>query len=306
MAGTRRKSSAATRIEGSPVVATSLAASALVLVAVVVAALADGRLGLSGRSDQRAPQLRNNAISAPATRAPHGDLPGWRQVFVEDFDRPVALGRFVSDGYYGPRFRRTYPHPWKDTSGHGSYDPDRTVSVADGVLDTYLHTEGGQARVAAVEPTLALTTRGQTYGRYAVRFRADTLPGYKIAWLLWPDSGLRSEGEIDFPEADLDARLKAFLHQASHDGSPYSLGVQDEYESQVRPTGWHTAVTEWQPGSVQFLLDGEVLGTSTDRVPARPMHWVLQTETRLSGPPPDPSVSGHVQVDWVAAWSYAP
>jgi hypothetical protein len=51
-----------------------------------------------------------------------------------------------------------------------------------------------------------------------VRFRADLLPGYKIAWLLWPDAyseGLATwpqDGEVDFPEGDLAGGFWAFMH----------------------------------------------------------------------------------------------
>jgi hypothetical protein len=245
-------------------------------------------------------------VPPPTTSgAPVGDLPGWHQVFIEDFDSSAALGSFMSDAYYGPRFKRTYPYPWKDTSKNGTYDPGKTLSVSSGVLDTYLHTQGTETAVAAVEPTLPFA-RGQTYGRYAVRFRADPVPGFKVAWLLWPDSGLRSEGEIDFPEANLDSTIKAFMHHASNDGTSSSLGTQDAFVSSATFSPWHTAVIEWQPGKVTFLLDGAVLGTSTTKVPSRSMHWVLQTETRLGGGAPPATAAGHVQVDWVAAWSYAP
>lgn len=239
--------------------------------------------------------------------APIGDLPGWRQIFVEDFTRPAALGTFTTDSYYGPRFQRTYPYPWKDTSKHGTYDPGKTLSVANGMLDADMHTDGTEICVAAVEPTLPLATRGQTYGRYAIRFRVDAVAGYKTAWLLWPDSGLRSEGEIDFPEGNLDGVIKAFMHYASNDGTANSLGVQDAFASTATYPVWHTSVIEWSPGRVNFVLDGKVLGTSTtSQVPSRPMHWVIQSETALSGALPSTSAHAHVSVDWLAVWAYAP
>jgi hypothetical protein len=239
-------------------------------------------------------------------QAPVGDLPGWRQLFVEDFTRPAPLGTFMTDAYYGPRFARTYPYPWKDTSKNGTYDPAKTLAVADGRLDVDLYTAGSEICVAAVEPTLPLTSRGQTYGRYAIRFRADAVPGYKTAWLLWPDSGLRSEGEIDFPEGNLDGTIRAYMHHASNDGTGTSLGVQDAFRSSAGYPDWHTAVIEWSPGLVRFFLDGILLGTSTSQVPSRPMHWVIQTETALGGVVPSPSAAGHVEIDWVAAWAYSP
>jgi hypothetical protein len=32
------------------------------------------------------------------------------------------------------------------------------------------------------------------------------------------------------------------------------------------------------------------------------MHWILQTETQLSGGPPAASVTSDVEVDWVAVY----
>jgi hypothetical protein len=51
------------------------------------------------------------------------------------------------------------------------------------------------------------------YGRYSVRFKADPLAGFKIAWLLWPDSGVwPRDGEIDFPEGELDLTIYGAAH----------------------------------------------------------------------------------------------
>jgi beta-glucanase (GH16 family) len=137
---------------------------------------------------------------------------------------------------------------------------------------------------------------GLTYGRYAVRFRADPLPRYKTAWLLWPDSERWSDGEIDFPEGNLDGRINAFMH---HRGNPTA---QEAYSTTATYPTWHTAVIEWTPQSVRFLLDGQVVGndTVTQFIPNTPMHWVLQTETDTDpGRPPADSTAGNVQIDWV-------
>ena len=87
-----------------------------------------------------------------------------------------------------------------------------------------------------------------------------------------------------------------------HKGKPTD---QDAYPTEVTFSEWHTAVIEWSPTAVRFLLDGTLIGESTDRnlIPAAPMHWVLQTETALGNKAPDPLASGHVQIDWVAAYS---
>ena len=177
--------------------------------------------------------------------------------------------------------------------------PSKVLSVHDGALDYYIHSENGVHMVSAPWVT---TTKGQAYGRYSVRFKADALPGYKTAWLLWPDSeSWPADGEIDFPEGNLGStdHINAFAHYAS------SAGGQDAFSTSATYSSWHTATVEWIPGKITFYLDGAVIGTSTKMVPTNPMHWVLQTETNLDGYAPADSVAGHVYVDWVSVWTKA-
>jgi hypothetical protein len=249
-------------------------------------------------------KLRGNASECAAVVDPSGvpapsrDLPGWRLVFVDDFRSRIRLGRFGRSAKWNP-----YPHPWRDTSRNGTYWPEHGLSTHDGVLDIWLHTErdGGEDThvVNAPQPVIPGVERGQLYGRYAIRFKADPVPGYKTAWLLWPDSGERHEGEIDFPEGSLNGTISAFLHpvDARSGSDKSSFATRATYRS------WHTAVIEWSPGRVAFLLDGRKIGVVTSRVPDRPMHWVIQTETQLSGGPPPDDASGHVYIDWVAAYA---
>lgn len=235
---------------------------------------------------------------------PVGDLPGWQQVFADDFTTPVALGSYPAA--VAAKWGRSYPDGWHDTTGHGSYSPSKVVSISGGIMNLDLHTENGVHLVAAPVPTIpgAEGSRGGLrYGRYAVRFRADVAPGYKTAWLLWPDSGnWPHDGEIDFPEGNLDGPIKAFLHP--QDG--VSSAPSARFHTGVPYTSWHTAVIERTEGGVTFLLDGRVVGSVSERVPNTPMHWVLQTETALIGPPPMDATRANVQIDWVAVWVPAP
>jgi hypothetical protein len=234
---------------------------------------------------------------------PIGDIPGWRQIFSDDFSVDVPLGDFPSavSSKWKP-----YPYPWKDTSKNGTYWPQKGISFHDGRMDIWLHTEtvdGVAVHVVnAPQPILPGTSRGQLYGRYVVRFTADAVPGYKTAWLLWPDSNTwPRDGEIDFPEGSLTGEIYAFMHrQGATTGSD-----QDWYATGANYGSWHTAVIEWLPTRCTFILDGKVIGNSTSRVPNTPMHWVLQTETQLSGGAPADSASGHVYIDWVAVYSPA-
>jgi hypothetical protein len=234
---------------------------------------------------------------------PVGDLAGWKQQYADNFQVPVPLGSFptsVADEW------NAYPFPWKDTSKVGVYAPLRVVEINNSIMTKHIRTENGQPLVAAILPKLPRTGAGSgmTYGRFAVRFRADPLPGYSMAWLLWPDSGVwPRDGEIDFPEMALDSKsIGAYLHRqggASGDDKTSFIVPAD-------PSAWHTAVIEWSPNLVVFSLDGVEIGRTTERVPNTPMHWVLQTETVLHAAPPAPNVAGDVQIDWVAAWAYDP
>jgi hypothetical protein len=231
---------------------------------------------------------------------PTGDLFGWRLVFVDSFRSHIPLGRFGRSAKWNP-----YPYPWRDTSRNGMYWPEHGLSTHDGVLDIWLHTEkvdgSGMHVVNAPQPVIPGVERGQLYGRYAIRFKGDPVPGYKTAWLLWPDSGERREGEIDFPEGSLTGTISAFVHpvDAGSASDASSFSTRATYRS------WHTAVIVWEPGRCTFVLDGKVIGTVTDRVPATPMHWVIQTETQLSGGAPPDDASGHVYIDWVAVYKRA-
>jgi hypothetical protein len=235
-----------------------------------------------------------SGVDSSGQAMPTGNIAGWTQIWADNFPYNVSLGNFPAgtNGKWS-----AYPDGWHDTSGNGTYNCTKVCSVHDGMLDMFIHSENGTHYVAVPYPKLS--PWGMTYGRYAVRFTADPLPRYKTAWLLWPDSNTwPRDGEIDFPEGNLDSNICAFMH---HQGAT-SGGDQDAFCSQTRYTGWHTAVTEWTPSSVKFYLDGALLGTSTSRIPNTPMHWVLQTETQVSSTAPDNATQGHVYVDWAAVY----
>jgi hypothetical protein len=245
------------------------------------------------------PVAAPGAASPSGQPPPVGDLPGWHQVFLDDFNTPVPLGSFPAavSSWWG-----AYANTAHDTTGRGRYYPEKVLSVSDGKLNMFLHTENGEHLVAAPYPKVTpAPPYGQLYGRYAVRFRADPLQGYKTSWLLWPDSGnWPYDGEIDFPEQDLDTTVMGFVH---HKGG--SAGNdQDWFSTNARYSDWHTAVIEWTPGKVVFSLDGQVIGQTTKRIPDTPMHWVLQTETGLTSAPDD-TTQGYIQIDWVAVWARA-
>ena len=236
------------------------------------------------------------------TSAPGSDLPGWRLVLSEDFTTDAALGHFAAvypgwAGYDG----------WRDTSRglgrpvaqQGEYDSATTTTVHDGVVDEHLHTAGSTPQVMALTPPLG-SAADSPYGRYAVRFKADEIPGYKMAWLLWPTSDDWHQGEVDFPEGDLGGPVEGYAHDVTGDPSRNAWSVQ----TGTSMTDWHTAVIEWSPGRLTYTLDDRSWTTTdTSAIPTDPMHWILQTETQLSAQAPPAGSAGHVYVDWVAAWT---
>jgi hypothetical protein len=242
---------------------------------------------------------------------PLGDIPGWRQIFADDFKEPVALGGWsdcsverLTCGSLPATYRDrwwAFLEGWSDQAS-GLYSPSKTLSIADGVMDVYVHTVGGVHLTAAPIPLIhgRAGPLGQLYGRYAIRFRSDSLHGYKVAWLLWPDSETwPRDGEIDFPEGNLDMVIEAYMHRRDATAGNDAVG----FSSGVRLSGaWHTAVIEWKKDSVVFILDGQVIGATMDRIPDMPMHWVLEVTTTLDGYEPVDETEGHVDIDWVAVW----
>lgn len=252
------------------------------------------------------------AGSASATTSPSGepmplgDLPGWHQIFAEDFTKDAPLGSWGSDcdpnrivytGATGTQWR-SYPNCYLDTRKH-PYRADQVLSVQNGMLDFYLHNVDGVPAGANPSPVLSGGTQYQTYGRYSARFRLDNpnLSEYYIAWLLWPQNDTDWQcAESDYPEGLLSSStLSAFAHYGCH-------GAQDEFPTTADRTAWHTYTQEWMPGVRKYYLDGRLVGTSTNLVHAGPERWQLQTESSGNTGPD----SGNLLVDWVVVYSYVP
>lgn len=249
---------------------------------------------------------------------PVGNLPGWTQVFTDDFTTNVPVGGFSNcNSYYHQCFGLpadvrskwfAFPDGWKDASGNGTYMPSKVMSIQNGVMNLYLHSENGVRMVAAPQPIIPVgegPDTGLLYGRYAIRFRADPLVGYETTFLLWPDSEVwPRDGEIDWPEGDLAGTQWSTMNAYMHHQGATSGSDQDAFASGVPYGAWHTLVIEWLPTRVSFIIDGRTIGTSTTRIPNTPMHWVLQTPTSLDALA-SLSTAGHLQIDWVAVWKPA-
>ncbi|SHE88395.1 Glycosyl hydrolases family 16 [Seinonella peptonophila] len=264
---------------------------------------------------------------------PKGDLPGWKQVFSDDFEGvTLPKGSFKDckeEGCQGlPEPTQSnwgaYPNTYDDTAGlcnkgsnrcptgqkykfGGVYDPEKTVSIVkengDGVMKIDMFNDGQKNHVAAMIPK---KMAGKKYGRYAIRFKTTKTPGYKLAWLLWADNEEKCKGcEIDFPELELDKKIAGFVH-------PKGGGQQDSYETGASFDQWHTAVTEWTPGKIKFYLDGKEVKQSgsgktesTNNIPDEPMSWIIQSESSLDpSSVAEPNSKATIWISWVAGWEY--
>lgn len=254
----------------------------------------------------------------PSGVAPPVNVRGWEPIFIEDFNTPTERGDFIGNALYQkwsayPSGART-SSPWKA----GRYD-NSILEVVDSCLVLNVHTDdAGHALTAALRPKLSSTAPwGVTALRQSIRFRCDPLPGYKLAWMLWPDAEIVGEpsnwpedGEIDFPECGLALgdTIHGFVHRegaSGPDGGSDQWAVNTKVEAAAGE--WHTATINWKPGMwrtamCEFVLDGISIGKWTQRIPDGPMHSVIQTEPLPQWAKPDKRVAGSIWIDWYVAY----
>jgi hypothetical protein len=213
---------------------------------------------------------------------PAAEPSGWTRVYGRDSWAGRNLARDFT----------AYPTRWRDTSNHGRYSGLANVSTAPGLLVVKLGSDKTGPRVTAIMPNLG---KGQRNGRYSVRARTSAVgTGYKTTWVLWPDDErwpLR--GSMAWPDGAITGTPTAIVHWAT------PAGGQDTISQTASNTDWHTYTIEWTPGRAQFFLDGALVGTATNKIPATSMHWVLQSETILGATPPLPTASATIQIDWI-------
>jgi hypothetical protein len=227
---------------------------------------------------------------------------GWKRVVSQDFTTAAAIGSFNSkySGWSGyDTYTDTSRTAGRPAATQGTYMNGTQASVANGLFDCYIKTVGTKPTTCA----LTVPNSSQKYGRYTVRWKTDSMPGYKFAWLLWPSSENWDEGEVDFPEGDLAGQIEGYSHDNS--GNPSNNAFSANFGVKM-PGAWHTTTIEWKPGSLSFILDGKANTTTNSKaIPKTNFRWVLQTESQIDSRPPSTSVSGHYQIDWITMDSYA-
>lgn len=260
---------------------------------------------------RRSAMRPGNASGIPL---PTNDQAGWTLAYANDFNSNFATGAVSSTGVFPAPYASdlwAFPLGWADDNANlnaddSQYDPQSTLSVSGSILRQHMTVITGSARstVVGVYPSPGT---GRLYGRFSVCFRVPVaFHGWKTAWLLWPDfpGDGRQNGEIDYPEGDLDGidTITGFMHwQNATTGS----------QQTTRPTTvvnadglWHRGKIVWLPTGCEFWIDGVKQGTTiTANIPANPMHWILQSEVVLAGGPnpttPVLGAEGHLQLDWI-------
>lgn len=237
-----------------------------------------------GKSDCTVTFVQPAATAPPASAdsIPLGDVVSdgvkWRQVLSEDFNSATRPAGW---------------HPYADgPCCDNKYNDLGRVTYHDGLMDVAIADSQG-----TLQGTAGQFGNTQTSMRTALRFRTDKpFSGAGEANMIWPTDDVWGNGEIDWPETQFNSTIGGFVHQVGAHPEVNSLYV----DTGVTPSsGWHTAVTEWKPGSfVRFYLDGRMVGEDTRNVPTTPHDWRFQTADNGEAT----SNGGHFQIAWVAQW----
>ncbi|MGN7189926.1 glycoside hydrolase family 16 protein [Curtobacterium sp. MCBA15_004] len=251
-------------------------------------ALAAGALVVAAGSVVAATTGGGTAADPSGEAMPAADGGDWRRVFSEDFATPTATGAFESR--YGERF--SVYHGFADTAGTGRYSAS-ALTARDGVLDVRLRTTAaGTPLAGGIVPLVDGRWGGQTAGRYSIRMRSDHVDGYGVAVLLWSDENVWADGEIDFPEGDLGTPAFLNVHCLA---DPAEKCIHHQTEASL--ADWHTYTIEWTPERMSFLVDGRVVGSTTEDIPTARMHLVVQAGSNGGVPPRE--AAGSLLVDWM-------
>jgi Glycosyl hydrolases family 16 len=228
---------------------------------------------------------------------PVGNLPGWNQVFADDFTG-TSLGSNWG-AYQGI----------PGSSPTALWEPSHAV-VNNGLdLQTYQDSDyGNQLVTAGVGGGV-----DQTYGQYDVRFRIDQADGVKYAIMLWPNAAWPCGGEIDFGEDGGGGRQSTTLtvHYCNSSGGN---AILPQHTISADFSQWQTLGIDWTPGSIVWTLNGQPEATITGaHVPSGPMFLAIQSETNTNcALSPgytciDPTTPPNVNMDiaWVAEYAMA-
>lgn len=235
------------------------------------------------------PDLDSSDPDPSGVMMPVGSLPGWKQVFTDDFDRTSL----------GPKWDAYTGQPDGDPGGY--FDPSR-IRVGGGVLTIGAWPDPARGGIYVTGGVSNRNTVAETYGRYDIRFRMDQGQGVAYALLLWPANN-DYPPEIDIAEDNGRDRRTMYANVHPAGGNPIQSMIGGDFSQ------WHTAGVQWTPGAVVFTLDGQPWSSVTGgNVPTEPMALALQTQAWYCGHTweacPNSSTPPRVNllVDWVVGY----
>lgn len=202
-------------------------------------------------------------LASASTAMPIGDLPGWRQIFADDFSR------------------RTLGNSWFPYSGQPGSDPaawwdPSHLAVSHGQLVIRTSREMTPLGLRWVSGGIGLNDRyAGIYGRYSIRMRMEGGRGISAIALLWPMSSWPPE--VDFYEDSPSARTRNSMSATVHYGAADNQ-LQRTLHG-VDFTQWHTIGLVWSPGLLSFTVDGRSWARiSGSSVPTQAMNLAIQVQ----------------------------
>jgi licheninase len=241
--------------------------------------------------------VREARIQQPArsesTRSPSVPITWGKPVFVDTFSGTTL------------NLSRWYIYDDPEGKYSGVHRTRSSVQVRDGSLRLIGHYERPYGFVSGgVSYNI-----NQTYGRWVVKFRADSGEGYEPIVLLWPKGTWPAHGEIDIAEVLSSDRHGAgeFLHLGQA-----NRFIGHRIPNSVNFTKWHILAVDWLPGHITFWLDGKQTWTvrrkrgSRNYIPSTPFHLALQNDAGCDHQcAPSTSRSRRVvmQVAWVKIYA---
>jgi beta-glucanase (GH16 family) len=220
-------------------------------------------------------------------------------VYSQDFKTNVSVGDAATfNSAYGQYFTG-YSNTNTTSNGSGYYLPNEVLSVANDALHWALGWDGTHYACAAPVP---MGYTGIKYGSMEVRVKVShsiAASGYKIAFLLWPDSNNWADGEIDWGEVDsLDGKPRLATVKVPSD-SDFLPNPKVYAPSALDDGNYHIIRMEWTATYIKWYFDGVLISTVTNTayIPQVSMHPVLQAETTIGGTPTK-TETATIDVDW--------
>lgn len=262
--------------------------------------------GAGNRPFPRKTRLKPEKTKGKGCMKPQNPLSstGYQLVFNDEFDAddldtakwvPVYLSQWSSSERSAPRFRisdgaltlyiANDQPPWCP-----EFDGENKCScLQTGLFSGSLGSEFGQHRfkpgLIVREQQKTIQTYVPTYGYFELRAKAKIGPGHLVAlWMIGFEDQPDRSGEITI--------MEIFGDETSESGVAVGHGIKPVNDPKLRPefhkpvisldlAEYHIFGAEWTPRGVEFFLDGERIGW-TSQSPDYPMQLML-TIYDLSG-----------------------